>query len=176
MVYVKNASGANVDAIHFDHGVIRKQADGYMVNYFLNDHQGSTRVVVDGNDAVLEKNDYYLFGARHERNDYLASDNRYKYNSKEEQIVGDVGFLDYGARMYDAEIARWNAVDPLAEKGFRLSPYVYCNNNPIRFLDPDGRWFDDDNEETAEELEKKIDKRTKKLLKQIARLEKTGRM
>ncbi|MGX5689541.1 hypothetical protein [Arcticibacter tournemirensis] len=84
VVYARNSSGTNVDAIHFDHGVIRKQADGYMVNYFLNDHLGSTRVVLDGNGVVLEKNDYYPFGARHKRNDYLASDNRYKYNGKEE--------------------------------------------------------------------------------------------
>ncbi|PWG78248.1 RHS repeat domain-containing protein, partial [Pararcticibacter amylolyticus] len=139
VVYAKNGSGINVDAIHFDHGVIRKQADGYMVNYFLRDHLGSTRVVVDGNGAVLEKNDYYPFGARHKRNDYVASDNRYKYNGKEEQVVGDVGFLDYGARMYDAGIGRWTAVDPLTEKFLYISPYHYTDNNPVNNIDPNGK-------------------------------------
>ena len=81
---------------------------GYEVNYFLTDHLGSVRVIVDGNGVVKERNDYYPFGAKHARSDYpQLTANRYKYNGKEEQVTGDLEYLDYGARMYDSGMRRW---------------------------------------------------------------------
>ena len=46
---------------------------------------------------------------------------------------------DYGARQYNPVTARWDRVDPLCEKYYGSSPYVYCGNNPVRYIDPDGK-------------------------------------
>ena len=61
------------------------------------------------------------------------------FNGKEEQVIGNIGLIDYGARFYDPDLSRWTTPDPLAEKYYSISPYAFCNNNPVNFVDPDGR-------------------------------------
>jgi RHS repeat-associated protein len=71
-----------------------------------------------------------------------SSTNDYLYNDKQLQSSFNLNWYDYGARFYDPALGRWHSVDPKATQSFSWSPYVYVENNPLRFIDPDGkrRW------------------------------------
>ena len=51
-------------------------------------------------------------------------------------------YIDYGARQYSPALSRWLVPDPMGEKYYDVSPYVYCAGNPINLVDPTGEdWF-----------------------------------
>ncbi|MEI3790557.1 MULTISPECIES: DUF6443 domain-containing protein [unclassified Chryseobacterium] len=85
---------------------------------------------------IVEVNNYYPFGLLHNYTATTKNAYQYKYNGKELQ---ETGMYDYGARFYMPDIGRWGTVDPLAEQYRSHSTYNYAVNNPIRFIDPDGR-------------------------------------
>ncbi|SHJ61743.1 RHS repeat domain-containing protein [Bacteroides stercorirosoris] len=105
-------------------------------HYYLQDLLGNNRVVVDKDGNVEETNHYYPFGG------VFASTGNvqpYKYNGKELDAKKGLNWYDYGARMYDPTLGRWHTVDPLAEKFYGITPYNYCFDNPIKYIDPDGK-------------------------------------
>lgn len=63
----------------------------------------------------------------------------YKYNCKELDKMHGLNTYDYGARQYDPILGRWDRMDPLCEKYYHISPYAYCANNPVKYVDPDGK-------------------------------------
>ena len=119
-----------------EEGYVDLSASTLPYYYYLKDHQGNNRVVVSSGGTVTETNHYYPFGGVFDSSNNVQP---YKYNGKELDTKKGLNWYDYGARHYDATLGRWLVMDPLAEKYYGLSPYTYCYNNPIRFVDPNGQ-------------------------------------
>ena len=104
-------------------------------HYYLKDHQGNNRVVINQSGTVEETNHYYPFGGVFGT---TGNTQPYKYNGKEFDNKKGLNWYDYGARHYDAVLGRFITVDALYDKHFKVSPYVYCGNEPVGRIDPDG--------------------------------------
>jgi len=88
---------------------------------------------------------YYPFGLKHKgyNSNVSSSGNsvaqKIKFGGFEYQEELNLNWYDMSARNYDPALGRWMNLDPLAEKYFDISPYIYSLNNPIFFTDPDGK-------------------------------------
>ena len=132
----------------FDGGYVDLNANGTPTrwNYYIADHLGSTRMVVDSNDSIRETINYYPFGSemRISNPAQMSGDTShpFRFTGKELDRQNSLNMYDFGARLFDvAGVPMWTSVDPLAEKYYHVSPYAYCGNNPIMFIDPDGKFF-----------------------------------
>ena len=125
----------------FSNGRIITSTSSNIPNFFVTDHLGSVRVVWDGSSNT-RRNDFYAFGGRWTSSGIQAASGRYLYNGKESQESTGLKYLDYGVRMYDSRSLRWNSLDVMAEKYYSVSPYAYTLNNPILFIDREGKSAD----------------------------------
>lgn len=118
---------------------------GYMYIWLSNENATPVEVYFDDfkvtqtKSPVVATNDYYAFGLTfnsYSRENSIAND--FKYNGKEEQTELGIGWLDYGARMYQPELGRFFTLDRFASKYFDTSPYSYASNNPALYVDING--------------------------------------
>ena len=129
----------------FDGGYVSLNANATPTswNYYVTDHLGSTRKVVDSNNNVKETINYYPFGSEMRMQDpaQMAGDSwqSYRFTGKELDKQNGLNWYDFGARWFDvAGVPMWTSVDPLAEKYYPYTPYSYCAGDPVNNIDIKG--------------------------------------
>ncbi|NCD00360.1 MAG: hypothetical protein EOL95_11775, partial [Bacteroidia bacterium] len=137
--YVENGSGTKSGAFskHYYAGsdrIASKTADD--AYFYFTDHLGSTTHITDRSGDVAQYAAYTPYGSLFRE---YRSVQPYKFNGKE--LDQETGYYYYGARYYDPSSTLFLGVDPLAEKYPFNSGYVYCNGNPVKYVDPDGREY-----------------------------------
>ena len=149
-VYTVPSSGSEtLESAAWDEGRITFTKSGSTYTktdlWFVRDHLGNVRTVVNitpdlSAPLVVERNDYLPFGTRISAGTAVLASNRFRLGGKESQTFGslDLGKVDFGARMYDPFVAGWTTADPMAAKYQKLSPYAFCDNNPINIIDAQG--------------------------------------
>ena len=130
--------------------------------FYVKDHQGNNRIVIDQSGKMVQRNDYYPYGlpmgsaAGVPSGYYADKDGQpFKYNEKELDRMHGMTLYDYNARTMDPTFPRFLTVDPSCEKYYGISLYAYCGNNFVNAIDPDGRdyWSTNNADEIARFLD-----------------------
>jgi RHS repeat-associated protein len=125
------------------------------VRYQVNNHLGSSSIELDESGVILTYEEYHPFGTTaYQKHNTNISQKRYKYVGKENDT--ETGFYYFGARYYAAWIVRFTSVDPLYYKHLDCNPYNYCLNNPLKYIDPDGRDVEPTDEKATAEINKNV--------------------
>ena len=119
----------------FDGGYVTfNSSNSPKYHFYLKDHLGNNRVVADANGNIEQVNHYYPFGGLMAES--TGGVQPYKYNGKELDRMHGLDSYDYGARwMSDG---RFCTPDPHAINYVGVSPYAYCENNPMNAIDKNG--------------------------------------
>jgi len=146
---------ATSDNVKTHHNTISISKGGYLYVYCSNESNYDVFFdnlqVIQTRGPLTETDNYYPFGLLQSGISARAAgkqENKMLYNGKELQHKefsdgSGLEWEDYGARMYDGQIGRWVVPDLKSEKYLALTNYNYCNNNPVKNIDADGKSFVD---------------------------------
>ncbi len=109
-------------------------------HYYTQDYLGNNRAVINGSTGAIEQTvAYYPYGGIIADLGNPTGGQPYKFGGKELITANGLNEYDFGARQYYSAVPGFTKPDPLCENTQWLSPYLYCGNNPVNAIDPDGR-------------------------------------
>ena len=114
-------------------------ADTATAYYYLRDHVGSVRAVVRGDGTLVQRTAYYPFGGMHGRWSQGDGVQPLKHGGQELDRMHGKDWYLYQARPYMPALGEFTQVDEHCEDYYHLSPYAFCADNPMRYMDPDGK-------------------------------------
>lgn len=130
------------------------------IYWFHPDHLGSSSYITGADGEVTQNIEYFPSGETFVENHRNSNHSPYKFNGKE--LDAETGYYYYGARYYNPRVSLWLNVDPLADVNYHMNdeaymngehnggvynsfnnnPYIYCYQNPVRYIDPNGKQVD----------------------------------
>ena len=111
-------------------------------HYYVQDYQGSNRMVVNKSGTTEQVTHYYPYGGVIGGIDTGAGLQPYKFEGKELDRTYGLDWYDIHARQYDPIVPAWHTIDPQAEKSYHISPYAYCAGDPVNKVDRNGEWIE----------------------------------
>ncbi len=136
---VYEGNGATILRLLTPEGYLKKRNNSSWEHiYQFKDHLGSVRYECNENQETKGSASYYASGVELVRYN-LSMESPYRFMAKEYQQMHGLNMYDVHARFLDMAKFRWDTMDPLCEMYYDVSPYVYCHNNPLRFIDSNGR-------------------------------------
>ena len=128
---------SNPDDPQAGYGYIPNDTTKEETFFYHSDHLGSTSYITDDHANITQYDAYLPYGEllvdEHSSREELP----YKFNGK--QFDEETGLYYYGARYMNPMASIWYGVDPLAEKYPNVNGYCYTMDNPIKYLDPNGK-------------------------------------
>ena len=134
---------SNPDDPQAGYGYIPNDTTKEETFFYHSDHLGSTSYITDDKANITQYDAYLPYGELLVDEHSSSEDLPYKFNGKE--LDQETGLYYYGARYMNPVISLWYGVDPMQEKSSFISTYAYTFNNPVHFIDPNGKWGEDAN-------------------------------
>ena len=107
------------------------------VYFYHSDHLGSASWITNGNGTPIQHLQYMPYGEPFVNERISSYNERFTFTGKERD--SETGYSYFGARFYDSDLMTgWLSIDPMADKFPNISPYNYCNWNPVIIKDPNG--------------------------------------